>query len=85
MTAWTEHVKSVAAKQKITYKEAMKVASSTYKSNKKEKPDKKEKSKKKSHKMPDGTVMSGETHSESSKTVKVPKKRKQKEEKVVDY
>ena len=30
-STWIEHVKSVAAKKKISYKEAMKVAKETYK------------------------------------------------------
>lgn len=30
-SAWIEHVKSVAAKKKIPYKEALKVAKETYK------------------------------------------------------
>ena len=31
MSEWIDHVKSVAAKKKISYKEAMKVAKQTYK------------------------------------------------------
>ncbi len=31
MTAWTEHIKAVAKKEKISYKEAMKIASKTFK------------------------------------------------------
>ena len=31
MSAWIDHVKSVAAKKKISYGEALKVASATYK------------------------------------------------------
>ena len=38
-SAWIEHVKSVAAKKKISYKDALKVAGETYK--KKDKDEKK--------------------------------------------
>ena len=31
MTAWTDHIKAVAKKEKISYKEAMKIASKTFK------------------------------------------------------
>ena len=34
MSAWTDHIKSVAAKKKISYKEAMKVAGETWKGGK---------------------------------------------------
>lgn len=37
MSEWIEHVKKVASKKKISYKEAMKVAKDTYKPKKKEK------------------------------------------------
>ncbi len=30
MTAWTDHIKSVAKKEGLSYKEAMKVASKTF-------------------------------------------------------
>ena len=41
MSEWILHVKSVAAKKKISYKEAMKVAKETYKPKGKAKADKK--------------------------------------------
>lgn len=31
MSAWIDHVKAVAAKKKISYKDALKVASASYK------------------------------------------------------
>ena len=34
MSAWTEHIKSVASKKKISYKEAMKIAGETWKGGK---------------------------------------------------
>ena len=34
MSLWTDHIKSVAAKKKISYKEAMKVAGETWKGGK---------------------------------------------------
>lgn len=45
MSEWIDHVKKVAKQKKISYKEAMKVAKSTYKpkGKGKEKKDKKEK------------------------------------------
>jgi len=43
---WIEHVKATAAKKKISYKEAMKVAKETYKPKMKKKEDKMKKSEK---------------------------------------
>ena len=61
MTAWTEHIKATAKKNGTSYKEAMKVASSSYK-----KPEAKvvktKKPKPATHKMPDGTIMAGKKH-----------------------
>jgi len=68
MTEWTDHIKKVSKDKGISYKEAMKVASKTYKP--KGKKAEKKPSKKDSHKMPDGTVMSGKKHSKDSKPVK---------------
>ena len=65
---WIEHVKAYAAKNKVSYKEAMSKAKTSYKP--KGKKTEKKPSKKDSHKMPDGTVMSGKKHSKDSKPVK---------------
>ena len=69
---WIEHVKAYAAKNKVSYKEAMSKAKASYKpkGKKTEKKPSKKDSKKDTHKMPDGTVMSGKKHSKDSKPVK---------------
>jgi len=63
MTHWHDHIKAVAKKNGTSYKEAMKVASSSYK-----KPaakvvkTKTKKPKPATHRMPDGTIMAGKKH-----------------------
>lgn len=71
MTLWTDHIKKVAAKNKITYKAAMTVAASSWTKGKTAKIAKKmvPKTKQtKKDKMDESKGMTGQTKGKSSKT-----------------
>ena len=74
MTLWTDHIKKVAAKNKITYKAAMTVAASSWtkgktaKIAKKMPPKAKTGKQTKKDKMDESKGMTGQTKGKSSKT-----------------
>tara|TARA_R110000823_G_scaffold36564_2_gene99908 strand:- start:1974 stop:2216 length:243 start_codon:yes stop_codon:yes gene_type:complete len=71
MTLWTDHIKKVAAKNKITYKAAMTVAASSWTKGKTAKIAKKMAPKPKQtkkDKMDESKGMTGQTKGKSSKT-----------------
>ena len=61
-SGWIDHVKKVAKAKKISYSEALKVAGKTWKGGGAAAPKKGKGKKGDTHKMPDGTEMSGKKH-----------------------